>query len=235
MRGCLNFEHGGKRVKIIFTITILLAISFSASAEECSDVRLDQTIMSQIPTEDQGDTNLCFAYSATQLIDTYFLSQNPSGSFQKTSSLDLATRTIQTKETSTIYGGWIKDSLETAREEGLSLPPENFFSRSDVGGAVLKENLLKALSEQKPVAVNFCSEVVQRRNFSPGYGGFGMCARHYAVVVGRKEIDGQCHVLVRDSQCGKYKNKEGHPVCENGQYWINIIHLINNTDGVTWL
>lgn len=250
-------------IAVFLTFALLPSLVF---AEDCAEIRLDQTLMAHIPTADQGSTNLCYAYSAAQLIDAYHDSQTR-GLLPRTSALALAARTILLipNSASSIYGGWIQDSLRLARSEGtctnpiegelnpdeavkdleglaactpkteIHLPEEVSIHRKDVGGAGLNESLQKTLSSLKPVALNFCAEVVTQRNFTPGYGGFGSCARHYAVAVGRKEINGQCHVLVRDSQCAKYKMKDGGVACEKSQFWINIHQLINNTDILTYL
>ncbi|WP_374076491.1 hypothetical protein [Bdellovibrio bacteriovorus] len=250
-------------IAVLLTFSLLSSLAF---ADDCAEIRLDQTLMAHVPTADQGSTNLCYAYSAAQLIDAYHDSQTR-GLLPRTSALALAARTIllTPNSASGLYGGWVQDSLRLARNEGtcanpaegelnpdeavkdleglsscapkieLPLPEETSLHRKDVGGAGLKEGLQQTLSSLKPVAINFCAEVVTQRNFTPGYGGFGSCARHYAVAVGRKQINGQCYILVRDSQCAKYKMKDGSAVCEKSQFWINIHQLINNTDILTYL
>lgn len=50
-----------------------------SKGENCSEVRLDLPpgVMSKIPVLDQSDTNLCWAYSGTQLIDAWIIKNDP--------------------------------------------------------------------------------------------------------------------------------------------------------------
>lgn len=302
-------------MKFLFALLFLtLTTASTAFAEDCSEIRLDQSVLKHVSLANQGSSNLCYAYAAAQLVDAYRASQGVLTS--PISPLLLAAQTIRATddERNSIYGGWVQTALETAQKEGLCtgspltppdallqelemlykksragedksaiaakvrdvllqqgaqfvpsqddiqgflslglskfvghalastckgsvdipLPSSQSLFRRDSGSQGLASEVHSQLEQNHPVAVNFCADVVTRRSFSPRYGD-NSCSRHYAVIVGRANIEGQCHFLVRDSQCDKYKTKDGSPICKDSQYWILNYQLMNNTDGITWL
>lgn len=68
------------------------------SADDCSEIRLDQTVMKGIPIQDQDGTNTCYAFAAAQMIDAYRASQKDTDFMFKTSPLALAIEAKATEQ-----------------------------------------------------------------------------------------------------------------------------------------
>ena len=100
-------------------------------------------------------------------------------------------------------------------------------------GVSMAEKLNDLLSNKKtPTAIEFCADAVTNPNFATGYDS--PCARHYAVAVGQRMVNGSCEIRMRDSQCDFYNSiQEGR--CENGHYWIKRKHILGNIDNISWL
>jgi hypothetical protein len=210
-------------------IFLPLSIASSSFAADCNEADLRPSF-ANIPALDQGSTNLCFAYSAAQLID-----HNQAGHTIPTTLAAATVAAFSTGEKqSNAFGGWIEQSLEIARRQGVKIPDTKQLLRThELGGNPLKEGLNELLSKEIPVAVNFCAEVVLERGFALGLAQD--CARHYAVAIAQKNENGSCQVLLRDSQCGAYERKAGKRICKQGEFWIGRSQLIQSALGLTWL
>lgn len=224
------------------SLFLFIAVFFVFSdvyGQECAEIRLDLAAnsLALVPRSDQGTSNLCYAYAAAQLVDAYRASQNRLD--QALAAEELAQKTMAAyPDRDGVYGGWIQDALKVAGSGSL-YPEARLVSRAEdrMNSPDLLTTVQKLLSQQRPVAVNFCAEVVSWNNFTPSYEGFGSCARHYAVIVGqRRNVAGRCEFLVRDSLCSQYPlDKNKNPRCEQGQFWIESGALMANSDGLVWL
>ncbi len=133
------------------------------------------------------------------------------------------------------------DGLKLYRT-GYQLPSET--ERIDL----LRKTIQSKISENKPVAIEFCNETVTSSGHKGMYNEFGewVCennGQHAAVIVGsKKNVLGQCSYLVRDSFCSQYQKpkKSGQMnrsigVCRDGQYWISSDRLLKNTRAAIYL
>jgi hypothetical protein len=95
--------------------------------------------------------------------------------------------------------------------------------------------LLTQLSTSKlPVGISYCSEVLLKGKSYSGVKSHQLqtfdksCGHHASVVIGSRQKNGQCELLVRNSWgtgCGSYhKDFE----CENGNIWIPAQTMENN-------
>ena len=73
-------------------IILLFGLFNLSFADDCSDMRLDKNggPLEKIPIMDQGGTNLCYAYSAAQMIDAYRFSHGDNNYKHLTSPLGVA-------------------------------------------------------------------------------------------------------------------------------------------------
>jgi hypothetical protein len=115
-------------------------------------------------------------------------------------------------------------------------PPKRYFRpKADTMNMVEKVNQL--LVEKIPVGVNFCAEAVGDKNHvGHRQKNEWICnkgLRHSAIISGRKNIDGKCHFLIRDSGCESLNKTQ--KLCENGEYYIEEKHLVENSEGLIWL
>jgi len=100
----------------------------------------------------------------------------------------------------------------------------------------LRNAIAGKLSTKKPVAIEFCNEVVTNPKHKGRYDEHGhwVCqsnGQHAAVIVGSKKnlIGGGCSYLVRDSYCSHYPKQWYMDTCSGGEYWISSDQLLNNT------
>lgn len=114
-------------------------------------------------------------------------------------------------------------------------PPDDVYRAQST-----KKVISKALQSKKPIAVQFCQEVVTDPMHIGRYTGESpplfTCEKkgnHAAVVVGRQfnKKNKRCELLVRDSYCENYKRPPHmtEDFCKNGQYWISENDLAYNT------
>jgi hypothetical protein len=106
-----------------FIIAFLVSLSTAfAGSETCTNV--DLTAPSQplasVPSWSQGHSNLCYAYSASSLIDAYRFEKGDKDVKHFTSPLLLAARTIEkySRIGSTLAGGKIEHAFASARDFG---------------------------------------------------------------------------------------------------------------------
>lgn len=104
---------------------------------------------------------------------------------------------------------------------------------------VLQRRLLQHLTQGKtatPVGISYCSALLEsgpewKKNLSQTEDFFRApdCRFHASIVVGKRQKNGSCQFLIRNSwgtDCGAYaKNWE----CEKGQIWIDADALLENT------
>lgn len=152
--------------------------------------------------------------------------------------------------------------------EPLSLPKPKFVEGMNDQG--FKDELNRKLSALRaPIGISFCSGVLE----NPSFKGISRrlegqkykldynkgCGDHEAAIVGRKEVNGQCHYLLRNSWGSNYSSKTSEWKCfckdkRTGQFiddctnksknsyqysfegcWIPENSLIPNTFGLTTL
>jgi hypothetical protein len=93
-----------------------------AQTETCSEIDLnkDPASLGLVPRWEQGDTQLCYAFTTAQLVDAYRIKKGDLHANQFTSPLVLASQTIQKyHDKGTTYGGGkIEHAFKTAREKG---------------------------------------------------------------------------------------------------------------------
>lgn len=102
---------------------LLLSLSLAnAAPEACSTVDLTgpNEALSSVPSWSQGHSNLCYAYSASTLIDAYRFQKGDKDTKHFTSPLLLAARTIAKYSTigSTLAGGKVEHAFASARNFG---------------------------------------------------------------------------------------------------------------------
>jgi hypothetical protein len=117
------------------------------------------------------------------------------------------------------------------------IPAPNRYFRPRADTLDMVEKVHHLLAEKTPVGVNFCAEAVTdknhvgRRDKNEWICSKGL--RHSAIIAGRKNIGGKCHFLIRDTGCEALNRNGKH--CENGEYWIEDKHLVQNSEGLIWL
>lgn len=104
-------------------IAILVSISAAfAAPEPCSDIDLTAANepLASVPSWSQGHSNLCYAYSASSLIDAYRFQKGDKDTRHVTSPLLLAARTIEKYSAigSTLAGGKVEHAFASARNFG---------------------------------------------------------------------------------------------------------------------
>jgi len=144
----------------------------------------------------------------------------------------------------------------------LRIPsPTILKSSTDIGW----ERILNSrLNKKTPISMSYCSKVLQagvdhrgitKRGKVPNDNKYGQCGNHASLVVGKKEIGGSCHYLVRNTwgtgfssatkkwnclcknrKTGKYLDNCTASKHNNGQYtvegcWINGKALAANIYG----
>jgi len=104
-------------LRIAFAFIVSLA-GPAARAEECAPAQLDSA---ELPGWDQGDSGLCYAFSAAVLIDLFRISHSPSSSIGYSSPLILGMQSVANRwkeRRASFYSGWIEHSLATGFEQG---------------------------------------------------------------------------------------------------------------------
>lgn len=125
------------------------------------------------------------------------------------------------------------------KHEMKALPAPTRYFRPQVDTMELVEKVHSLLGNKIPIGVNFCAEAVTDKNHIGHRDNTKkewICEkglRHSAIIAGRKNINGKCNFLIRDTSCESL-NKTG-PHCTNGEYWIEDTHLVKNTEGLIWL
>lgn len=120
----------------------------------------------------------------------------------------------------------------------LPSPTRFFRPRADTSDMVAKVQSL--LENKTPVGVNFCAEAITDKDHV-GHRDESkhewICAhglRHSAIIAGRKRVGDKCQFLIRDTNC-QALNRNGQNICQNGEYWIEDKHLVQNAEGLIWL
>lgn len=108
---------------MIYILSFLLALSSAWAADDvCASIELDQDPqgLQQIPAWSQGASNLCFAYTAAQMIDAYRFRHGDKNAAFLTSPLMLALKTVEKYKSrgSHYQGGRVEHAFSTAREVG---------------------------------------------------------------------------------------------------------------------
>jgi hypothetical protein len=106
----------------------LLFFAWSASASECTDIRLDvDGVMAQLPVFDQAgpdwnqDTNICYAAAAAQLVDAFRHQKSPSAKARLISPWWVATNysTLYKKGEDGLEFGEIGKALQAMKDKGV--------------------------------------------------------------------------------------------------------------------
>lgn len=132
-----------------------------------------------------------------------------------------------------LFGAEILSSLcqpEKSVEIPAAVTVEKMYRQ---GVPTFPERLNEQFYFGRPVAVQFCADMVRDPGFAPDYTG--VCSRHYAVAVGQRRQAGKCQILLRDSICADYEQHRGEPVCRGGQHWVDRTQLVSNSFTLTWL
>lgn len=149
-----------KRALPAFCLLALLFGALPANAfpgSGCGETRLDldATVLGDVDPHDQGESNLCFAYSARQLIEA---ANARTRQAPGTSSVLLAFQTIRDESLpfmrSGFYGGWVEGSLEVARREGVCLSRGETVADlfgDELGGVLKPERQKEILSLLDPM------------------------------------------------------------------------------------
>jgi hypothetical protein len=98
----------------------------------------------------------------------------------------------------------------------------------------------QTLKKDQPIEVSMCSQVLRNPQYVPKEN-FKKCLRHSILVVGSRNIGGQCQYLLRDTygveSCNRKRKGEPwyHPSleCQSGQVWVPREALLINTWGMT--
>jgi len=107
--------------------------------------------------------------------------------------------------------------------------------------------ILENPNNPQPIGVGYCAKVLQKpagfRGFKKGILGFvslstvldaDVCGLHESVVIGRKEINGKCHLKIRNSWGADavYRN---WPSDNNGNVWVDEDDFTHNMGSLTHL
>ncbi len=119
--------------------------------------------------------------------------------------------------------------IERIDADRLNLPSEN---KADLIG--------QTLLRSQPIEVSICSQVLRNPQYVPAED-YKKCMRHSVLVVGSREVQGQCQYLVRDSYGEEscQRKRQGQPwyhpslECQKGQVWVPGQALLLNTWGLT--
>jgi hypothetical protein len=134
-------------------MSIVLSLLFSlsvanAAPEACStiDLTAPNEALASVPSWSQGHSNLCYAYSASTLIDAYRFQKGDKDVKHFTSPLLLAARTIEKYSAigSTLSGGKVEHAFASARNFGSC----DIKFISDKLGPYETDRILTTLSDQ---------------------------------------------------------------------------------------
>ena len=100
-----------------FILSLLLVFSFHAIAQDCGPVNLvtmKDSPFRKIPVYDQKDTNLCYAYSAAQLVDYHRILNGATE--RSVHPAWVALNYAKAKNKTNLYIGHTKEAIESLRE-----------------------------------------------------------------------------------------------------------------------
>jgi hypothetical protein len=140
-------------------IAFLVSVSTAfAGTETCSNVDLTAPTqpLASVPSWSQGHSNLCYAYSASSLIDAYRFEKGDKDVKHLTSPLLLAARTIEkySRIGSTLAGGKIEHAFASARDFGSC----DIKVVSDKLGSYNTDRILNTLEDQYKKSKNAASD-----------------------------------------------------------------------------
>ncbi len=112
------------------------------------------------------------------------------------------------------------------------------FGGSDSNSEKFKKKVNELLSEKRalPIPMAYCSSVlVVGKSFKRKNPVGTACGLHWSLIAGRKKINGECHILVRNSW--KYTHVKYSPdwVVEGGDVWVREEELSRAVMLLQWL
>lgn len=105
-------------------------------------------------------------------------------------------------------------------------------------GAIAKINELLDRPNPKPVSMAFCGSFLREGHAYPGRSILSeACSAHWVLVIGRKKINGRCHVLLRNSAkpVAVYSHDWIRDPIENRDVWVDEEALNRAIYALQWM
>lgn len=102
--------------------------------------------------------------------------------------------------------------------------------------ASLRVHELLSRPHAMPVPFAYCSQVLFRGKNYEGATPVGKCGLHWSLIAGRKKIDGECHLLVRNSWNPEDESDYAKDwIVDGGDLWVREKELTRSMLVTQWL